>query len=98
MFDFVSQSVTLVNVTTLVVICLLGDDLPSVQDGIDIMDGDAVDLDTVKIFADLARNLPYLLLLGIASTPLPRKLFYRFYEKKPSFRTVAAVFLMRGAR
>ncbi len=40
---------------------------------------------------DLVRNLPYLLLLGVASTPLPRKLFYRLYEKKPSFRTVAAV-------
>lgn len=47
-------------------------------------------IDSVALY-DLTRNLPYLLLLGIASTPLPRKLFYRLYEKKPSFRTVAAV-------
>jgi len=32
---------------------------------------------------DFIRNLPFFIILGIAATPLPKKLFYRFYEKSP---------------
>ncbi|NLB16782.1 MAG: MBOAT family protein [Clostridiales bacterium] len=39
---------------------------------------------------DLVRNLPFIVILGIASTPGPKKLFYRLYEKHGWWRYVTA--------
>ncbi|MGI6743187.1 MAG: MBOAT family O-acyltransferase [Eubacteriales bacterium] len=39
---------------------------------------------------DLVRNLPFIVILGIASTPGPKKLFYRLYEKQKWWRYVTA--------
>ena len=36
---------------------------------------------------DLVRNLPFLCILVLASTPLPKKIFCRLYEKRAFFRT-----------
>ena len=40
---------------------------------------------------DLVRSIPFLIILGIASTPLPKKLFYKFYSLGKVPRTVIAV-------
>ncbi len=40
---------------------------------------------------DLVRSLVFLLILGVASTPLPRKLYYKYYEKSGVFRIIASV-------
>lgn len=40
---------------------------------------------------DLVRNLPFILILGVASTPAPKKLFYQLYEKHKWWRYVTAV-------
>lgn len=38
---------------------------------------------------DLVRSIPFLVILTIAATPLPKKLFYRLYEKSRGMRTAA---------
>ena len=38
---------------------------------------------------DLVRNVPFILILSVAATPLPKKLFYRLYEKSEGMRAVA---------
>ena len=40
---------------------------------------------------DVVRNLLFFAILVLASTPLPKKLFYRFYEKGKAFRVLASV-------
>ena len=40
---------------------------------------------------DLTRLIPFLIILIIACTPYPKKLFYRFYEKTKVWRAVTAV-------
>ncbi|MBR5453351.1 MAG: MBOAT family protein [Clostridia bacterium] len=36
----------------------------------------------------LLRNLPFILILALASTPLPKKIFWRLYERSSSFRWI----------
>lgn len=40
---------------------------------------------------DLLRNLPFFIVLIVAATPYPRKLFYRLYEKYGAFRTFVPI-------
>ena len=40
---------------------------------------------------DLVRSLPFLAILAIASTPLPKKLYYKFYTSGKAARVVIAV-------
>ena len=38
----------------------------------------------------LLRNLPFIIILVLASTPMPKKIFWRLYEKSSSFRWIGS--------
>jgi len=40
---------------------------------------------------ELLRNLPFIAVLTLASTPIPKRIFWKSYEKYPIFRTVSTV-------
>ena len=50
-----------------------------------------VGLTTTAVTYDVVRNLLFLGILSVASTPLPRKVFYKIYEKNQVCRSVIAV-------
>ncbi|MPN47210.1 hypothetical protein SDC9_194811 [bioreactor metagenome] len=40
---------------------------------------------------DLVRTLPLLIVLSLASTPYPKRIYYRLYDRFPSFRSAAPI-------